>query len=69
MAGVVAKHSWEHDVPSEFQPNEERKLSKEHMGSTIFGSAIPETIAGLAMPQDKEISRDGSSRVRVDGRP
>ncbi len=42
-----------------FQSNEERKLNQEHMGSTIFGNAIPETISGFAMPQDKQIGRDG----------
>lgn len=51
-----------------FQSNEERKLNQEHMGSTIFGSAIPEPISGFAMPQDKQIGRDGFGRVGIGGR-
>jgi len=51
----VAECRREHDVPGWINPNEE------HMGSTIFGNAIP------AMPQDKEIGRDGSSRVGIGG--
>lgn len=48
--------------PASFNPNDE------HMGSTIFGNAIPETSTGFAMPQDKKIGRDGSSRVGIGGR-
>jgi hypothetical protein len=45
-----------------FNPNEE------HMGSTPYGNANPMTLIGLALPQDVEIGRDGSGRVRVGGR-
>lgn len=54
--------------PAELNTSEERKLNQKHMGSTIFGKAISEMISGVAMPQDKEIGRDGSSRVGIGGR-
>lgn len=54
--------------PAGLNTSDERKLNQEHMGSTIFGNAIPGMISGFAMPQDKEIGRDGSSRVGIGGR-
>ena len=42
--------------------------TKKHMGSTIIGNATLETNAGLAMLQDKEIGRDGFTRVGIGGR-
>ena len=41
---------------------------EKHMGSTPYGDANPMTLIGLALPQDIEIGRDGSGRVRVGGR-
>jgi hypothetical protein len=38
------------------------------MGSTPYGIARPVTTIGPALPQDIEINRDGSCRVRGDGR-
>jgi hypothetical protein len=38
------------------------------MGSTTFGNANPTIAIGLALPQDIKINRDGSGRVRGDGR-
>ena len=45
-----------------FNPDEK------NMGSTTFGNVIPAIMIGLALPQDIEIGRAGSCRVRVGGR-
>jgi hypothetical protein len=37
------------------------------MGSTPYGIARPVTTIGSALPQDIEINRAGSCRVRGDG--
>jgi hypothetical protein len=62
-SGVSANCCSEHPVwDKHFNPDEE------HMGSTPYGNANPITLIGLALPQDIEIGRDGSCRVRVGGR-
>jgi hypothetical protein len=38
------------------------------MGSTTFGDVTPAIMTGPAMPRNIKINRDGSGRVRGDGR-
>jgi hypothetical protein len=38
------------------------------MGSTTFGNVTPAIMTGPAMPRNIKINRDGSGRVKGDGR-